>query len=203
MNFFLKKIFGCILILLAFNACHFEEGKGELCFIGDSITFLWDLEDYFPNYFIRKHAVSGASVRDIDDWDISDCRGVKTILLIGTNDIGEHEITEKNIDSIRQSFIKIYMQRVEMIDATPLIVVSILPRNSWGDQDSTVNMNLLQVNRLISTALDSANVNSIFLDVFDLFLDKNFKIHEYLFKDGLHPNDAGYEILTREIQRKL
>lgn len=39
------------------------DANSELCFIGDSITHLWDLEYYFPGYHIHKHAVDGAKLK--------------------------------------------------------------------------------------------------------------------------------------------
>ena len=84
----MKRLLLSFLFVIAFGSCAFEEGEDELCFVGDSITYLWDLEYYFPNYIVSKHAVSGAGLKQMDSWDVSDCKGRTTILLIGTNDIG-------------------------------------------------------------------------------------------------------------------
>jgi lysophospholipase L1-like esterase len=72
-----------------------------------------------------------------------------------------------------------------------------------GDEDPSVNENIEIQNGLLRDALKKEIPGSRFIDVFDLFLDDDFEIREDLFKDGLHPNDEGYEILSRQIQRAL
>jgi lysophospholipase L1-like esterase len=83
-----------------------------------------------------------------------------------------------------------------------MLIVSILPRNEWGKQDSLVNENIRAQNGVLRRSLKDIP-DWEYVDVFDLFLDKGLQIREDLFKDGLHPNDEGYEILSRQIQRAL
>ena len=201
----MRRLIGFCLCLLVLG-CSIkddEEPCSEICFIGDSITYLWDLEYYFPNENIIKHAVSGAIVQDFDKWDLSDCNGKKTVVLIGTNNIGKVRITDDDAAALRAYFIREYKKRIETIRPDPLIAVSILPRNSSYRQDTTVNMNIQALNKEIVELLGSMDINYEYVDVFDLFLDKGYEIRRDYFKDGLHPNESGYEILAREIGKKL
>lgn len=180
-----------------------EEPCPEICFVGDSIIYFWNLEHYFPNKNIIKHAVSGAVVQDFDEWDLSDCKGKKTVVLIGTNNIGEVQVTDDDAAALRSYFIREYKKRIEALHPDPLIAVSILPRNSLYEQDTTVNMNIQVLNKEILGLLGSMELNYEYVDVFDLFLDKGYEIRKDFFKDGLHPNKSGYEILAREIGKEL
>lgn len=188
---------------LFFCSCSFDAEEQELCFIGDSITYLWDVEYYFPNYVITKHAVSGAGLAHVNKWNVEDCSKKTTVLLIGTNDIGYWKSTEKNIEYFRSEFTSEFLKTAQRIDAEPLIVISILPRNEWGKQDTLVTANIKEQNRELRQMLSREMPNSLFIDVYDQFIYKGNQIREDLFKDGLHPNEAGYEILAREVQKKL
>ena len=198
----MKRLLLPFLFLIAFGSCAFEEGEDELCFVGDSITYLWDLEYYFPNYIIHKHAVSGAGLKQMDSWDVSDCKGRTTILLIGTNDIGYWKSTADGIERLREDYKDRFIKSSKRIGGKPMLIVSILPRNEWGKQDSLVNENIRAQNGVFRRSLKDIP-DWEFVDVFDLFLDKGLQIREDLFKDGLHPNNEGYEILSRQIQRVL
>lgn len=185
------------------GACAFDEGDSELCFIGDSITHQWDLDYYFPGYSIKKHAVVGAKVQDIDRWDVSDCEGLTTVILIGTNDIGLIRSGDSNAKSSRSYFAKLFMERARRINATKLVVVSILPRNYLGEQDTSVNLNIELQNAVLKDSLQSSSLRFTFVNAFPFFLGDGYEIDEDLLYDGLHPSPEGYEVLTRRVREKL
>lgn len=193
------------LLCLLFVGCFFgeDDSDSEVCFIGDSITYLWDLEFFFPTQTIIKHAVSGAIVQDFDKWDLSDCEGKRTVVLIGTNNVSNNHIEDSSSAGLRTYFVREYQKRVYALHADPLIAVSILPRNEFYEQDSSVNMNIQALNREIQDSLHSMDIRYEYIDVFDKFIKTGYEIKRDFFKDGLHPNEAGYEILAREIGKKL
>ena len=104
---------------------------------------------------------------------------------------------------MREEYKDRFIKSAKRIEASPLIVLSILPRNAWGEQDPAVNENIEIQNEILKRALKTEIPGSRFVDVFDMFLDSGFEIREDLFKDGLHPNDEGYEILSQKIQGVL
>ena len=185
------------------GACAFDEGDSELCFIGDSITHQWDLDYFFPGYSIKKHAVVGAKVQDIDRWDVSDCEGLTTVILIGTNDIGLIRSGDSNAKSSRSYFAKLFMERARRINAEKLVVVSILPRNYLGEQDTSVNLNIELQNAVLKDSLQSSSLRFTFVNAFPFFLGDGYEIDEDLLYDGLHPSPEGYEVLTRRVREKL
>lgn len=197
----MNRIF--LIFFLFLIGCSFESQNSEICFIGDSITFQWDIDYYFPGYSVKKHAVVGAIVQDIDKWNTSDCESIPTVLLMGTNNIGTIKSTDKNAPQSRKYFVDLYMKRATALKAEPLIAISILPRNYNGKQDSTVNINTELQNDLIKDALDSSGIPHKFINVFPDFLKNGYTINENLFGDGLHPSPEGYEILRARVQEAL
>lgn len=184
-------------------SCSFEKSDSEICFVGDSITYLWDLEYYFPGYYIHKHAVGGAKIQDIDNWDMSDCRGLPIIFLMGTNNIGNISVLDDDVDEKRKKFNEMLVQRVVSLEANPLWVISILPRNYGNREQENVNRNIELQNKLIENSLDSLGGRYRFIDAFDCFLNEEYQINSMLFNDGLHLNESGYEILTSNVLDRL
>lgn len=198
------KCFIAGILWIAFGAsCSLNESGSELCFIGDSITHLWDVEYYFPGYYIHKHAVNGAKIQDIDAWDVSDCREIPVVLLMGTNNIGFVSVSDSDAEQLREQFREKFWHYAESIGGNPLWVVSILPRNYNGEQSIGVNQNIELLNQMIKSDVDSRGDAYKFIDAFDIFLDEGYQTNMRLFKDGLHPNVEGYELLSAKVQSEL
>jgi hypothetical protein len=198
-----RFVFIEICFLFFETSCSINESNSEICFIGDSIIQFWDLEYFFPGYYIHKHAVGGARIQDIDEWDVSDCKGLPVFFLMGTNNIGYVSVESREAYSERNNFLGEFLPRIQLIDANPLWVISILPRNLNGKQSSGVNQNIELLNNQIQNSLDSLGTNYKFIDVFDYFLEDDYRINFRFFKDGVHPNAEGYVLLTSVVQKKL
>lgn len=195
----MSRIFLFFIFCLFFCCCSFDNNSStEICFIGDSITYQWDLESSFPANIPIKHAQNGATLQDAKEWDLSDCQGKTTISLLGTNDSRVFFS-----DSGRQAFVEEYMLFLKNIHAEKNIVISILPRNFEGKQDPIINELIADVNRLIRNQLDSVEFAHTFLNLYPKFIKKGLEIRVDLFKDGLHPNINGQEIMTSEVQKNL
>lgn len=176
-----------------------ESSATEVCFVGDSITDLWDLDYYFYGFKIHKHAVSGARLQELDVWNIQDCKGLPTVFLMGTNNIGNISADSADAPLLREFAADYLIERALKLEASPLLYVSILPRNEIYQQDTLVNEYIKQQNQVVVRKLDSLGADFKFIDVFDDFIEKGNVIKSELFKDGLHPNDAGYDVLATKI----
>jgi len=192
-----------LFISLVLISCSINSGESELCFIGDSITAQWDLNYYFPGFITHKHAEGGVGIQALDKWDLSDCKGIPTIFLMGTNNIGKISINDTNAQKKRTSFINSLIPRLEAIGADPLILLSILPRNSKWEQDPSVNQNIDLLNAEIREALDSSLIKFKYTNVFDYFIDADYDIKKNLYKDGVHLTSEGYEILSKHVMQSL
>ena len=203
-TFMLKTSISLILFIMSIylGACSFHEEDSEICFIGDSITFAWDLDLFFPNTVNHKFAKNGAWVQTLTKWDLSKCQDKKTVLLIGTNNIGPLDPNAIDRDSVERDLAELYIQLAKKINASTLFAISILPRKSRG-QTSETNIFFYEQNETLKHYLKKSSIDYKFIDVFDLFIDENYNLIEPYFKDGVHPNITGYEILSREVRRYL
>jgi lysophospholipase L1-like esterase len=181
-------------------ACSNGYEETELCFIGDSITELWDLDYYFPEFSIVKISKSGAKVQDALGWDVASCEGRKTVVLIGTNDIGYVNTDNKKI---KETVEDRYVEMLKKVPYESVVVVSILPRNLHDRQDEGVNKFIESFNQGLKDRVVRDVENGTFVDVFPFFLDDGYEIKKELFNDGLHPSPAGYEVLSNELKKFL
>ena len=193
----MKKIIFLSLLLFLW-ACDFEDDRTRVCFIGDSITYQWDLEYFFSQYVPMKHAKNGAKIQDLDQWNLEECQGITSVILMGTNNLSEFYE-----DNRKKQFLKDYFTRIEKIKAGPLIIISILPRNFQRQQNQNTNKVIKSVNAEIEKGLNNLAGRYIYLDVYPLFAENEFEPRMDLFKDGLHPNFAGQEILASAVLELL
>lgn len=177
-----------------------EDLSDATCFIGDSITYLWDLEKYFPDMQIIKHAVCAAVVEDVETWDVSMCKGKRIVYLMGTNNIWDRIDGVEEAAEVRENFGNFFAYQASLLGGKPLLYISILPRNDVYIQDTMVTANVRLQNLVTVRKLDSMGVNFRYVDVFDDFIEKGNVIDSTLFEDGLHPNDKGYEILAEKLR---
>ena len=66
-----------------------------------------------------------------------------------------------------------------------------------------MNEVIRNVNNRVEKGLDSLNGRFEYLDVYPLFAQDEYEARMGLFKDGLHPNIAGQEILASEVLKVL
>lgn len=190
-------------LFLLISSCSINRGESDVCFVGDSIFAVWDIESSFPDYIIHKHAVVGAKLEDLDEWNLTDCRDLPTVFLIGTNNVGKNYSDSANAFQSQKKFAKALLDRAQKLNASPLLYVSILPRKEKGWADTTINVYIESLNSLVKESLDSAKIDYRYVDSYSSFLNQGYQIKETLFKDGLHPNAEGYEVLRAKIGRFL
>lgn len=200
----LRKVVVLLCLFFACSCSVINERNSEVCFVGDSITHIWDLEYFFPGFYIHKYAANGAKIQEMDEWNLSDCEGIPTVFLMGTNNIGMYSADTKNIEQIRGDFIKQLAPRLKKIKANPLLFVSILPRNSHWRESEKVNENIEIQNEMIKNYLDEEHFNYKYVDAFYLFLEEEgYQIKEKFFYDGIHPSKEGYEVLSAKVLKYL
>lgn len=200
---FLKQSLYSVFLTICLCSCTYDIDYSELCFIGDSITDLWDVELYFPEAIITKIAVSGATIEDAARWNLKKCKGKKTVVLLGTNNIGNVSSDNPRAEEIKNVFAHKYINLIKSIPFESVAVISILPRNLHGKQTQNVNMFIEEQNEANRLLLLKEIPNSQFIDVFNSFLSNGYNINKVLFNDGLHPSPAGYEVLGNKIKGAL
>lgn len=158
----------------------------DIDFVGDSITEGYDVKNYYKEYKVANRGISGDTTdmlltrMEVSAFNLEP----KIIsLLIGTNNL---DTCMNNYDAILQGF-------HEHLPHTKVVVVGILPRRG-EDLCKKIEDNNAEIAKLTEKyTYTYVNLNA-------LFISEDYKVNESLFKDGLHPNKKGYQILTDELK---
>jgi lysophospholipase L1-like esterase len=178
----------------------------KICFIGNSITHYWggsptspivngekSWNKYLEPLQIRNFGFGWDRVENVL-WrvyhDELDGYNVDQILLnIGTNNL--HLNTNREIiDGLEQLIRAIKYRQPKAI----ILILGLYPRRKNEEK-------VLELNLMISQLAGEYEIN--YMDVGMVLLNKNGKIDESLFSDGLHPNNKGYNKIAPKIKNYL
>lgn len=220
----MRKLLGIVIVLLLANASmHAQQidtsyqstyygqkaslfrllpdTKGEIIFLGNSITDIGEWVEIWQNPKVKNRGISGDNtfgvLARLDE--VVSSKPEKVFLMIGINDIARDTPDSVIVGNI----IKI----VEAIKAaspkTKLIVQSILPTNDAFTEFKR-HQNKDGHIRTVNSALRNycQQHQLVFVDLYPLFLNGFGKLDERYTNDGLHINGAGY-MLWRDTLRKL
>lgn len=178
----------------------------KICFIGNSIVHQWG---GVPNMRIANGTKSWAThfeklgVRNFGyGWDrienvlwriyhgeLDGFDAEQIILKIGTNNL------HLNTDDEIIDGLKFLMEAVKYRQPkAKVILIGILPRRN---QETRIK----RLNTLLEKASKTLQIN--YLSIGNALLGKDEMINESLFRDGLHPNEKGYEKLAPQIKTYL
>ena len=158
----------------------------DIDFVGDSITEGYDVKNYYKEYKVANRGISGDTTdmlltrMEVSAFDLEP----KVInLLIGTNNL---DTCLNNYDAIFQGF---YYH----LPRTKGVVLGILPRRG---EDFCKKIE--DINEEIAKLTEKYTYTYVNLNV--LFMSGDYQVDESLFKDGLHPNKKGYQLLTDNLK---
>ncbi|MBQ3543100.1 MAG: hypothetical protein IJA45_08275 [Oscillospiraceae bacterium] len=181
--------------------------RGQIVFIGDSITDLYILDDHFAdlplacyNRGIGGDTTSGVLRRlKVSLYDLAPSA---VVLMIGTNDINggleEDEILER------------YEQIIDEINTNlpdaQLYCMSIIPQNSQIEEYSHIKIadttpKILRINARICQLAEEKG--DTYLDLFSRIADENNHLIRQYSDDGLHLNSTGLSVWTELIKPYL
>lgn len=176
--------------------------ENRVVFMGDSITDVWKLSEYFPNQPYINRGISGQTTPQMllrFRPDVIALHPKVVVILAGTNDLSGNtgpttpEAIEANLVSM-----------VELARANNIKVVmaSILPVSDYN-KDKTGKpiirtgtrppAQILALNQWIKNYATENGL--VYLDYFSATADDKGFLKEDLAGDGLHPNAKGYEIM--------
>ena len=179
-------------------------GKDEkrVVFMGDSITDIWKLNEYFPGSPYVNRGISGQTTPQMVlrfRPDVINLKPKVVVILAGTNDISSYpgptvvETTEANLASM-----------VDLAHANGINVVlaTIMPISDYN-VDKAGKPVIRSVQRppaqiaAINTWIKGfcAKRDLVYLDYFSALADDKGFLKADLANDGLHPNAKGYELI--------
>ena len=173
-----------------------DKNEDRVVFMGDSITDVWKLADYFPG---KPYVNRGISAQTTPQMlirfrpDVIALKPRAVVILAGTNDIAGNtgpmtlEMIENNYAS---------MAELAKVNGIKVIFSSVLPINDYVKKmsDRRSPDNILKLNEWLKNYC-KANGHT-YLDYFSKTLDDKGMLKAELANDGLHPNAEGYKIMA-------
>lgn len=187
---------------------NFNLSKDQVVFIGDSITDLYPLDDYYADLNVAVYnrgigADTTSGVLKRLKVSLFDIKPSKIVLLIGTNDINGNVENSKIIANYSEILNKIK----EELPSTYIYCVSIPPQNLMLESYSNFNVEettktILEINTQIKNIVkDDPNIT--YIDLFSHLADCNNMLIEKYSDDGIHLNANGFEVWTNLIKPYL
>ena len=171
----------------------------RVVFMGDSITDFWGRTrgKFFPGKPYINRGISGQTTPQMlirFRPDVIDLKPKVVVILAGTNDIagntGPESLTdiEANLAS---------MVQLAQANGIRVVLSSVMPVCDYI-KPQTIRRppdQIIALNQWIKEF--SVKNNLIFLDYYSAMLDDHKMLKQELTGDGLHPNDAGYEVMSQ------
>jgi GDSL-like Lipase/Acylhydrolase family len=169
----------------------------RIVFFGDSELAYWPMAESFGSIPIFNRGVPGdLALKAIDrfDHDVIVNNPSTLVLLIGTNDLG----SKRPIDAIAAN-VEYLVARAEQ-HSIPTILCSILPvSNKYLDNHQPQDIVALNLRYRTIASVHRAT----FVDFYSILIDQQGRFAALLTRDGLHPNEAGYALMTARLLPSL
>ena len=170
---------------------------GHVVFVGDSITDSCDLDRYYPGLGAYNRGIAGDVSEGIlqrMDNSIYDLEPSLVVLLVGTNDY-QRCPTHSN-EHILANYRQILQQIHDNLPQTKVLVQSVYPiaNVKYRTHYKYGHDQVIALNQALQILTDEFGYR--YADVYPLLatedntMDMNYSI------DGLHPNDAGFTIIS-------
>ena len=180
----------------------------EFVFLGDSITYRYDLQKYYSNYPVVNSGINGNRTVDIlENLDnrVYKYNPDKIIILIGVNDLAHNQPTEYVFSNIK----KITKDIKNKFPKSTIYIQSIYPVNStWKEYASEDSPSLdemisriKEVNKKIEVYCKNNNFE--YIDVYSSLIDNDGVLKNSYTVDGIHLSDEGYRIVTYIIKKRI
>lgn len=181
---------------------NFVVNDNNYLFLGDSITFRYDLNKYYDDLPVVNSGVDGDSTCDIMK-DIKkrvyDYNPSKIFILIGTN-----QLKSQNDEEIFEDIINLVDVIHENRKHTNIYVESIYPVNGNISNRHTKirkNSRIRNINSMLQDYYKDSYVK--YIDLYSKLADEDGNLKKEYSDDALHLNDEGYKVVTSVLQDYL
>ena len=171
-------------------------GPGKNVFLGNSITEGFNLEHYFPGIPVVNRGIAGDHIDGLLERlgnSVLKLKPARLYLLIGINDIGRGDP-----DSLILSRFTTLLDSIATLpDSTEIYLTSILPTSSrWANCPPE---KIIRLNQAMEKLSVKYNMN--WLNLYPLYVLEDRSLKPELTTDGLHLNEAGYQIWANELNK--
>ncbi len=175
----------------------------DLLMLGDSITHGWETSGatvWKEFYQLRKAFNLGFSgdrtehvLWRLQNGAVDHMNPKLTVLMIGTNNTGHRmDPAEHTAEGVKA----ILSELRARLPASKILLLGIFPRHHSPDNEMRLRNE--EINRLISNLEDDSVV--YYLNINNIFLDKDGTLKNELMPDLLHPNNLGYQQWARAVE---
>jgi lysophospholipase L1-like esterase len=173
--------------------------ENRVIFFGDSITDIWKLDQSFPGKHYVNRGIGGQTTSQMlvrFRQDVINLQPKVVVILAGTNDIAGNSgpITNEDIEANLAS-----MAELSKAHGIRMIFASILPVNNYMPESKEffASRPLERIVAVNSWLKDyCAKHDLTYLDYFRAVVDDKGLLKRDLADDGLHPNQAGFAVMT-------
>ncbi len=170
----------------------------DIVFLGDSLTDGCDVKKYYPEYSSVNRGISGDTTDGLlNRLKVSayDVEPTGVVLLIGVNDISRGV----KPNELSDNYEKIITGLKENLPDTIIIWCSM---TALGGKSAKYNDTVIICNQKIK--LLAEKYDCVFVDLFTPLCDADTReIREEYTVDGTHLTDAGYQVVSREVNNAL
>jgi lysophospholipase L1-like esterase len=174
-------------------------GNPRVVFLGDSITDLWRLNEYFPDRDFVNRGIGGQIASQMlgrMKSDVTDLHPAAVVILAGTNDLARGiPLTAIEDDYVMLADLA-SAARVKVIFAS-VLPVSDAHKDADPSYERTPSHPPLYI-RALNDWLKSfcAQRGYVYLDYYPALIDTQGQLGADLSDDGLHPNAKGYRLMA-------
>lgn len=174
-------------------------GKNEnrVVFMGDSITDVWKLAEYFPGKPYINRGISGQTTPQMLIRFRPDVVALKpraVVILAGTNDIASNT-GPMTLEMIEDNYAS--MADLAKANRIKVIFASVLPIHDYGRTKVSERRSPEQILKLNEWLKSYCKANGhTYLDYFSRTIDEKGMLKAELANDGLHPNAEGYKVMA-------
>jgi lysophospholipase L1-like esterase len=170
---------------------------GRVVFMGDSITDGWKLAQYFPGKPYLNRGIGGQVTAQMLNRMFEDVINLKpeaVTIFAGTNDIARNN-GPNTIEMVEENFQA--MTELAQLHGIKVILCALTPVSDYGPRKMTEGRppaDILKLNAWIRTY--AAKVHAVYADYYAALVDDKGMLKDGFSRDGLHPNDKGYELMA-------
>lgn len=167
----------------------YEDYQVEVAFLGDSLTDLYDLETYYPQYVTSNRGIGGDTTFDLEarlQVSVYDLKPQVAVMLIGAN----------NADTMLDNYESILIGLQENLPDTRIVLLSMTAMGGeyWGSKNQQAAYNNVSIKLL------AEKYGFAFVDLFSPLYDVSIgEVYDGYTVDGGHFTPEGYAAVTAQI----
>jgi lysophospholipase L1-like esterase len=171
----------------------------RVVFLGDSITDLWRLNEYFPDHDFINRGISGQITSEMlarMKADVMDLHPAAMIILGGTNDLARGI----PLTAIENNYLMI--ADLAAANKIKVIFASVLPVSDYHKEENPANERTPGRPPVFIKALNDwlesfcSQRGYTYLNYFGAVVDSAGQFISDMSDDGLHPNSKGYRVMA-------